>query len=172
MESNILTKDQIGKLTGLNTEAIKFYLVLANQRLEDTLSIKRELEQKAFILFAGYIAAAFALFGLAERSDGLSYWLIGSALFFCAGVVMLFVVINIEKYGVLGRNPEDWLDRQDYLTIKDKHIGHMYAYVLYDLIDDIEMSKRSNSSKVFYLSVAIALGLLSLSPLVIWAVFA
>lgn len=172
MENNILTKDQIGKLTGLNTEAIKFYLSLANQRLEDTLNIKRELEQKAFILFAGYIAAAFALFGLAEGSHGFSYWLIGSAFFFCAGVGMLFVVINIEKYGVLGRNPEDWLDRADYLTIGDEHIGHMHAYVLYDLINDIEMNKRSNGSKVFYLRIAIALGFLSLSPLVIWAIFA
>ena len=107
--TKLLTMDEIKALSGLNTEAIKFYLEMAQTHLENTLNIKRELDQKAVFLFGGYIAAAFALFGMADRYDELSYWLIASALFFCCGVSILFVVIRIEDHATLGRNPEDWL---------------------------------------------------------------
>ena len=170
--TKLLTIDEIKALSGLNTEAIKFYLEMAQTHLEDTLNIKRELDQKAVFLFGGYIAAAFALFGMADRYDELSYWLVASALFFCCGVAILFVVIRIEDYATLGRNPKDWLGGSEYLTASDKYMGHIYAYVLHGYIEPIEMNKRSNKNKIFYLNISIVLGFLSLSPLIIRAIFA
>jgi hypothetical protein len=167
----LLTKEFIRGLEGLNGRAIKFYLDEAEKRLQDILNTKRELEQKAYVLFAGYITAAFALFGLAERLEDISYWLIGSAFFFCFGVVMLFFVINTSKYGTVGRNPYDWLEDPVYLTVKSNHLAHIYAYVLHDYIADIEISKQSNAYKVFYLRVAVLLGLFSLAPFSIRAIF-
>lgn len=169
--NTLITKEDIKKIRNLNECAIKYYLEAAEKRMADILNTKKELEQKAFVLFAGYIAAAFALFGLAERIVDLSYWFIGSAFFFCIGVVMLFLVINTRKYGTVGRNPEDWLDSSVYLTVKRKYMAHIYAYMLHDYIDDIEISKRSNEIKVFYLNIAVALGLLSLTPFIIRTIF-
>lgn len=170
--TRLLTVDEIRGLKGLNEEAIKFYLEMARARLEDTLNIKRELDQKAVFLFGGYIAAAFALFGMAERHNELSYWLVASALFFCSGVAMLFVVIRIEDYAPLGRDPGDWLGGNEYLTVSDEYRGNVYAYVLHGYIEHIEMNARSNRNKIFYLNISIVLGFLSLSPLIIRLVFA
>lgn len=172
MDKVVLSREDLRDVRGINEEAVKFYLDLAADRLADLLDTRKHLDRKAFILFAGYIAAAFALFGLAEKSLGLTYWLIASALILCFGVVSLLIVIRTYPYGTSGRDPDDWLHGKDYVTVDKKFIGHVYLYVLHDYIDRINISKRSNDSKVFYLNLSIVLGFLSLLPLVIRAIFA
>lgn len=169
---NILSEEDLQNTRGINEEAVKLYIDLAADRLADLLETRKHLDQKAFVLFAGYIAAAFALFGLAERFLDLTYWLVASALILCLGVVLLMIVIRTSAYGTAGRHPEDWLHGNSLVTVDKKFIGNVYAYVLHGYIDRIDISKRSNDSKVFYLNISIVLGFLSLSPLVIRAIFA
>ena len=70
----VLTKDDIRHLKNLNIDNIKFYLRLAEERLSDALDTKKQLDQKAFILFSGYMVATFALIGMSERFVDLAYW--------------------------------------------------------------------------------------------------
>ena len=152
----------------LNIDNIKFYLRLAEERLSDALDTKKQLDQKAFILFSGYMVATFALIGMSERFVDLAYWFNASAIFFGAGAVPLFLCIRTMTYGTKGRHPEDWLGSGgSYLQVKDKKMAYIYAYTLHDHIGRIDMSKKSNETKVFYLNTAIGFGLLSLAPFII-----
>lgn len=165
--SDILSRQAIRDLDGLNEEAIQFYLGLAEKRLMDTLDTKKQLDQKAFILLSGYILVVISLFQLAFNSDdGASYFVNGTALILCAGVGSLFASILIRRYGTNGRHPADWLHDSSYLTVKTKHTALIYAYVLHDYIDRIEESKKSNASKVFWLNAAIGFALCSTLPFI------
>ena len=169
--SNIISKAEISTLTGLNLSAIKEYVSLAENRLVDTLETKKQLEQKAFILFSGYITAALALFGLTEKFTGIAFWLNLTAIVFCIGVIPLFLSMKASNYGTIGRHPNDWLEGSDYLTIKDEHISYTHANMLHDLILRIDTSKGSNDKKATYLNIAILTGMAALLPFFIKALF-
>jgi len=63
----MLTNEEIQKIEPINKEAVEFFLKLAEDRLADSLGNRKDLENKAFILFAGYTASISALLALSER---------------------------------------------------------------------------------------------------------
>jgi hypothetical protein len=169
--SSLLTKDAIKNLEDLNRDAIKLYLESAEARLADTLDTKKQLEQKAFILFSGYIAAALAFFGLAEESNSIGFWLYSTAFVFCIGIIPLFISMKSSIYGNLGRHPKDWLEDEKYLTVKKEHEAHVLAYMLYDYMYRIDVSKKANERKALFLNIAVLFGMASLLPFTIKALF-
>ena len=167
----IITADQIRSLDNLNDEAIKFYLSLAEQRLSDELDTKKQFEQKSFILLSGYITAAIALFGFAEKFQSSSFWFNMTAVVFCTGILPLFLSLKSSNYGKLGRHPEDWLMSTDYLILSAEKITHMYAYTLRGFVNKVNASKESNRKKNTRLNIAVILGLCSVLPFLVKVLF-
>lgn len=169
--TNTLTKEDISELPNLNGDAIKTYLSLAETRLIDALAIKKELDQKAFILLAGYIPAALTLFGLSEKLPDIEFWLNITGLIFCLGVIPIFLSLKASDYGTLGRHAQDWLGNSAYITASDNQMKLINAYLLHDHITRLDTSDESNDKKASFLNIAILLGMLSLIPFAIKFLF-
>ena len=169
--ADILSLEQIRHTENLNIEAINFYLDLAYQRLKDTIDIKKELEYKGNALFAGYATAALALFGFAEKFNTSAFWFNLTAIILCIAIVPLFFSFKSSDYGVIGRHPKNWLGTKDYIAVKSEKMPLIYAYELRALVPKIEKSSASNKAKARFLNVAILLGICSLLPFFIKALF-
>lgn len=165
----MLSFDDISKLRNINEKTVKVFLSAAEERLKDALETKKQLEQKNFILFSGYITAVIALFGLSVRFTTLDFWFILTAIPFCLAMVPLLLSFKASKYGNLGRHPRDWLKNDKYLTVKNEDLGHIYAYMLHSFVNRIDQSNTSNKKKVSYLNYVIFLGILSVFPFIIKA---
>lgn len=168
---NILSSEQIRNMKDLNIDAIKVYLKLAEKRLADTIEVKKQFDQKAFNFLGGYVTAALALFGLSEKFTAISFWLNLTAIIFCIGVVPIFLSLKSSTYGTLGRHPKDWLESENYLTVKSGNMAHIYAYLLRDIAPRIDQSKRINKKKASYLNIAVLIGIFSLCPFLFKVLF-
>lgn len=169
--NKIISAEQIRGIENLNYEAIKFYIDLAEKRLNDELETKKQFEQKTFVLMSGYITAAIALFGLAEKFQASSFWFNITALIFCAGILPLFISLKSSDYGKLGKNPADLLQTTDYIAVNEDKLPHIYAYILREFVNKIDASTKSNLKKSGWLNVAIILGLLSVVPFLLKVLF-
>lgn len=164
---NILNLNDIQNLRNINNEAVKIFLSAAEERLKDALETKKQLEQKSFILFSGYITAAIALFGLSAKFSALEFWFNLTAIPFCIAMIPLLLSFKASKYGNLGRHPKDWLENDKYLTVKTENLSHIYAYMLYSFVNRINQSNTSNKKKAGYLNYVILSGMLSICPFII-----
>jgi hypothetical protein len=160
----MLTNEEIQKIEPINKEAVEFFLKLAEDRLADSLGNRKDLENKAFILFAGYTASISALLALSER---LGSPLMGLSIgLFIAGLICLGFCIKTRQYGVMGREPRIWLNDDVYIKRQDKNYTALFkAYVLHDYDDHIEISVNQNSVKAKLINIALSLGGLAIIPL-------
>ena len=171
---DILSSEQIRKTENLNLEAVKFYLESAEKMLTDHSGARAQFDQKSFTLLAGYITVALALFGLAEKFNGIGlfgFWLNTTSMFFCVGVIPLFLSMTSKTYGVIGKHPCNLLKTEEYLTVKSENMALMYAYLLRDYVSRIDNSVASNKKKARFLNIAILLGVASLIPFSIKFIF-
>ncbi len=171
MKTNIISPMEIKDLKGINVSLVKDYTALAEKRLDDVLEIKKELEQKSFALLGGYLTASLTLFSLALKFVQIDFWLNSTSMFFCLGVIPLFLSLKTSLYGIKGRSPSSWLCDAQYLTLPDEKIPTVHAYILHGYDERIEQSIKSNSRKSYLLNIAIWCGVLSLSPFVIKLLF-
>jgi hypothetical protein len=165
--NNILNLNDIYKLRNINEEAVKIFLSAAEERLKDALETKKQLEQKSFILFSGYITTVIALFGLSLKFTALGFWFNLTAIPFCIAMIPLLLSFKASKYGNMGRHPKDWLENDKYLTVEKENLSHIYAYMLYSFVGRIDQSNTSNKKKACYLNYVILLGMLSICPFII-----
>lgn len=166
----MITKEEIQKIDHINTDAVEFFLKLAEDCLLDALKTKEELEKRAYIMFAGYIAAISALVVLTQRVDSPVIGLAISLLIF--GIFCLFLSIRTQAYGVHGIQPSKFLESDIYIRKEDwSDIGLLKAYVLWDYEIHIVASKKSNHFKANCIDSAVCLGLLSVISLVSFVLF-
>lgn len=160
----MLTKEEIREITPINQEAVEFFLKLAEERMRDALDNKKDLEQKAYILFAGYVAAITALILMIQQIDSP---LIGlSIAFLMIGQLCLLLCIKTTLYGVLGREPRIWLEEEVYIKKQDGNdMGLLKAYVLHDYQDHIKISVESNRVKANWIDISVGSGCVAIIPL-------
>jgi len=169
-DKKILTQQEIQNLKGLNEEMIREYCRLAEERLKDCLETKRQFEQKASILLSIYMPISLALFGLSAKFNLPWTFNISASILFIA-IIFILLSIHCSDYGNLGRHPSSWLQSNDYLTVKNNHKAAIYGYLLYDWVERIDASNKSNDKKQFKITLAIWLGFIAILPFLIKFLF-
>lgn len=166
----MITKEEIQKIDGINRDAVEFFLKLAEDCLHDALKTKEELEKKAYIMFAGYIAAISALVVLTQRVNSPIIGLAIALLIF--GIFCLFLSIRTQEYGVRGIQPSKFLESDIYIKKEEwNDVGLLKAYVLWDYEIHIVASKKSNELKANCIDFAVWSGLLSIVVLLSFVLF-
>jgi hypothetical protein len=140
--------------------------VQAEKRLQDVLGTKQSFEQKAFTLFGAYTTLSFALIGVAGtmfKDQGVSSIVValgvaGSLLII--GVALLLRVFHARNYGVLGSNPEVWL-QSGTIDGGTKVLPLMLTYMTFHHQNRIKVSIASNNHMAKVITQAIYCGLLA-----------
>lgn len=158
----MLTKEEIRKIDPINQEAVEFYLKLASDRLIDALGNKKDLDQKSFILFAGYIAAISALVALSQRIDSQLILLTTSLLII--GQISILISLITRAYGVHGTNPSVWLEDVYIRKQEGNDMGLLKAYVLCDYHDHVSVTVAANKVKANCVNIAVYCGIVAIIP--------
>src|SRR5271157_2435611 len=165
-DKKLLTEEDIRNLENLNEEMIKEYCRLGEERLKDCLETKKQLEQKSFILLSAYITISLVLFHISTQENASIAYGISACILFI-GIFFLLWSIKLSFYGNLGKNPKYWLQDKKYLTLNSDYNRYIYAYNLKNLMDKIEVCKKSNQEKRAKISIAIYAGFISIIPFII-----
>jgi hypothetical protein len=136
----------------------------ASKRLADLLDAKKNFEQKAFVLFNAYITLALALFGagvVVVNTFGTTVptWpFYAAGILFVGGAAILAFVLLDKDYGVLGSDPDMWLNRGT-IDGGDDVVPKMLAYITFHHKERITKSLKANSHKATQIRFGIAVGL-------------
>lgn len=132
-------------------------------RLADQLDTRKHLDQRAGVLFAGYVAITLALLvGAADSLSGRGLNAVGAAMFaagllFAIGASLFAGAMGAAEYGNPGSLPEAWL-RADILSTDDSGLATLIAYQVHFSDVSLKAGKASNARKVALLSAGIGAG--------------
>lgn len=167
----MLTKEEIREIQPINKEAVEFFLDLAEKRMRDELENKKELENKAYIIFAGYIAAISALVLVMQFTDPIrDVSCVGlSIAILIFGQLCILISLRTAYYGVLGAEPSTWLEDEHYIKLEEwNDMGLLKAYVLHSYESQINKSVESNAIKSNLFNLSVYAGCVSTIPLFIF----
>ena len=144
------------------------------KRLSDLLEVKNTFEQKAFILFNGYITATLALFGVAGaifNTHGLTSLVAAlgiTGICFTIGAIFFVLALIDKTYGTLGSSPDMWLE-SGKIDGPDSVLPLMLAYITFYYQERINVSRNSNAKKAIRIRTGIILG--AIAPFALLATF-
>jgi hypothetical protein len=167
---SMLTPEEL-RSSKVDFEIAKEALAQSEKRLRDALDDKKDIEQKATVLFGAYITITLALFGVGGAfardahlmAPALPFFVSGSV--FLIGVLAFVLVFKSAEYGYLGTKPSMWLvtGRID----GDKQaLARMFAYLTYHHANRIEVSDASNARKSATLHFGMVMGVIGAVVLV------
>ena len=173
--NNILSKDDIYKLTDFEEDLVDNGLKEAEKMLEDCLKTKKDLEDKASKLLTWQLSIISILiaiihiikyFVIDEKIEIIFYvtqisWL--PILFLTIGLIASLICLQVIDYGSFGKYPDFFLEKEIFTT-KKENFKFLKAYMLVDYAKRIDVSINSNEKKAFYLKIAINCMISFLAP--------
>lgn len=159
----MMTFDEV-QAAPVRLEVVRVAHAEASARLVDCLETMRGLDQRAGILFAGYVVLLGGLLALAGQIAGqvtplsIAALLAAIVLVVAAGIVAVSLVP--ADYGAAGSDPAVWL-KPDRLAADDAGLARVLAIQVFHLHARIAASIRSNDRKVRLLGWGVWAGLAS-----------
>jgi hypothetical protein len=161
----MLTLDEL-RSSHVDFDIAKEALSQSEKRLGDALDAKKVVEQKATVLFGGYVTIMLALFGVGGALAKDAHLMAPALPFFVTGTIFLigalsFVyVLNSAEYGNLGSEPSMWL--QSGRIDGDKQaFARMLAYLTHHHANRIDKSYESNARKSATLHFGMVMGVIA-----------
>ncbi len=161
----MLSQEEIKKLKKINFQIVKEAFDQAEKRLKDVLDTKQQIEQKAFILFNGYLTSLIgeisAAFVVKESHPNLFTFLAILIPFFVVSLSLIALSFNSKAYGTLGSNPSMWLEK-DILEGNKNSLKIMLGYVTFHHQNRIKVSIKSNNRKLNLINYSSYISLIGL----------
>ncbi len=153
----MLTKEAIKNLKHINMSIVREALNQAEKKLTDVIETKKQIEQKAFILFNGYLTLLIgeisASFVVKTTHPNLFYFLVSLIPFFVLSLILIVVSLHSYKYGSLGSNPSMWLEKTT-LEGNENSLKVMLGYITFYHQDRIKQSIQSNDAKLMLINLS------------------
>lgn len=153
----------------INLDIAKEAYTQAEKKLNDILDTKKQFEQKAFILFSGYLTSAIGLFVLRLtlfNNKKLFSVFIVSSIILLLGVVSFCIALRTAQYGSLGSSPKMWLEK--YILEGDNNmLSKMFAYLTFYCHEKIDISLKSNNLKAFFIDLGIYFGIIAIGIFIV-----
>lgn len=167
----MLTPDELHSLN-INPAIAREALVQAEKRLGDALEAKKNVEQKATVLFGAYVTISLALYGFGgsllkdavSAGDAWPYFIAGTL--FVVGAASFAAVFRSAMYGTLGSHPDMWLVG-GRIDGGEPALAHMLAFLTYFHAARIKDSNASNARKSRFLHAGMMLGLFGATALLV-----
>lgn len=160
----MITKEQIKNIKTFNISSLSEGLRQAEQRLNDSLTKKENIDKKSFTLLSIFLTFSTVLFTVAKLLISQQTTIFWSAIFagvlFLAGTLLLFWSLRAMDYGTIGRYPDTWL-QEGILDGDDDMRSYVLANILFDYQKSIAVSDESNNKKIRIVDVGIILGIIA-----------
>lgn len=160
----MITKKQIREIESFNLATLNEALKLAEQRLNDALKTKEDLDKKSFSLLTIFLSLSATFFSLPQifkTFESALYWsLIIAGFLFLIGVIALLFCLWPKKYGTIGRYPDTFL-QEGIINNDDNMLGYVMANILYDYQESIEISVTSNEERIKLFKIGIISGIIA-----------
>jgi hypothetical protein len=161
-ESEIMSLEEIQNCE-IHSDTIKETIKQSEKRLLDVLDTRKTHDQKAFILFNGYITISIALFSIGAAFYKHHYMFkpfFSTCFIFVLGALCFMISLIDSKYGALGSNPKMWL-RKGVLDGDDDSYKISLAYLAYYYQNRIKQSISSNNKKANWVRGGIIIGFIA-----------
>ena len=152
----MLTESELAART-INAEVAREAFLQADVMLIDVLDNRKALEQRAFILLAGYLPYTGSIIPAAAASWGAKAALIAAAL----GIVLLLASFRGMTYPARGTSPRAWINA-GIIDGSESALAHTHAHLARQMADRIDLGIKANGSKLRLINAALACGAASI----------
>lgn len=170
----MMTLEEIQNAEAVNLDVAREAYAQVSARLADQLDTRKTFDQRAGVMFAGYVAMAIALLVGAGQLHLESGWppviaaMISAGALLLVGAGLFALSMNRAEYGNLGSLPGAWLEPQ-YLVVGDLGLAKLLCYQVAYMDDAIANGSASNRRKGALLSAGIGIGFAA--PFIAFAAF-
>ncbi|QCI93360.1 hypothetical protein [Novosphingobium sp. EMRT-2] len=161
----MINRDEIG-LKEINQDVAREAFAQAERYLTDVIENKDRIDQRCFILLAGYLPVT-----LAVASGKPDLWGALAALLLTAGSVSLLLALRALPYPAVAVSPAAYM-MEGIIDGDERALPIAQAALAHDAIEKIAIAVKSNRMKLRMLGFAIWCGALSIAALAAIRIYA
>lgn len=142
----------------INAEVAREAYAHASAMLDDVLQNRKDIEQKCFILLAGYLPLSAAIYGQSPLTIPAKI----AMAFVVGGIVALLTSFYGMKYPARGTSPRAWI-AHGIIDGREDALAHTLAHLTRQMADKIDVGIKANARKIRLLNAAGMCGVLAIA---------